>query len=170
MSRLSKSLYRVRSCRNRFEYSKTSGNFPPLVIIRLVQKFAWEIFNIISSDTALRIFHLGLWFSSSRDILFEGGGPLIAPWFLNIPKILKKRRAASLALITKMSCANLYANWSKNGGRRFPDVKHECYGKLSVKSVLKYTELGLCLQANIASVVLTYTTFSYIYRSKERRV
>ncbi len=32
------------------------------------------------------------------------------------------------------------ANRTKNGGRRLPDVKHECYGKLSVKSVLK----GLC--------------------------
>ena len=31
----------------------------------------------------------------------------------------------------------LYANRTKNGGRRLPDVKHECYGKLSVKSVLK---------------------------------
>ena len=35
-----------------------------------------------------------------------------------------------------MSCANLYANQTKNGGRRLPDVKHECYGKLSVKSFL----------------------------------
>ncbi len=32
------------------------------------------------------------------------------------------------------------ANRTKNGGRRLPDVKHECYGKLSVKSFLK--ELG----------------------------
>ncbi len=31
---------------------------------------------------------------------------------------------------------NLYANRTKNGGRRLPDVKHECYGKLSVKSFL----------------------------------
>ncbi len=37
----------------------------------------------------------------------------------------------------KVSCANLCANRTKNGGRRLPDVKHECYGKLSVKSVLK---------------------------------
>ncbi len=36
------------------------------------------------------------------------------------------------------SCANLYANRTKKGGRRLPDVKHECYGKLSVKSFLKY--------------------------------
>ncbi len=33
-----------------------------------------------------------------------------------------------------MSCVHLYANQTKNGGRRLPDVKHECYGKLSVKS------------------------------------
>ncbi len=31
----------------------------------------------------------------------------------------------------------VYGNWTKNGGRRLPDVKHECYGKLSVKSFLK---------------------------------
>ncbi len=35
-----------------------------------------------------------------------------------------------------MALANLYANRTKNGGRRLPDVKHECYGKLSVKSFL----------------------------------
>ncbi len=35
-----------------------------------------------------------------------------------------------------MSCANLNVNRTKNGGRRLPDVKHECYGKLSVKSFL----------------------------------
>ncbi len=39
--------------------------------------------------------------------------------------------------LERMSCANLYANRTKNGGRRLPDVKHECYGKLSVKSFLK---------------------------------
>ncbi len=37
----------------------------------------------------------------------------------------------------KMSCANLYANRTKKGGRRLPNVKHECYEKLTVKSVLK---------------------------------
>ncbi len=36
-----------------------------------------------------------------------------------------------------MSCSNLYAKRTKNGGRRLPDIKHECYGKLSVKSFLK---------------------------------
>ncbi len=56
---------------------------------------------------------------------------------------IKKQRATSLALITKMSCANLYANRTKNGGRRFPNVKHECYGKLSVKSFLKSCQM-LC--------------------------
>ena len=106
MSRLSKSLYHVRSCRKSSDYSKTLGNFLPLVIIRLVQKIAWEIFNIILSDTALPIFHLRLGCSSSRDILIEGGGPLICKRTQNI----KKLRAASLALIIKMSCASLCAN------------------------------------------------------------
>ena len=38
MSRLSKCLYHVRGCRNSSEYSKTVGNFLPLLIIRLGQK------------------------------------------------------------------------------------------------------------------------------------
>ncbi len=59
------------------------------------------------------------------------------PDFQKYPIYKKKRRAASLALIMKMSCANVHANRTKNGGRKLPDVKHECYGKLSVKSVLK---------------------------------
>ncbi len=67
--------------------------------------------------------------------------------------ILKEWRAASLALIMKMSCANLYANRTKNGGRILPDVKHECYGKLSVKSFLKeacysINHVGISLQVN----------------------
>ncbi len=49
-----------------------------------------------------------------------------------------------------MSCADLYANRTKNGGRRLPDVKHECYGKLSVKSVLKCWHLGVPINAYIA--------------------
>ena len=69
MSRLSKCLYHVRSCRNSSEYSKTLGNFLPLLIIRLAQKIVWDIFTIISSDAALPIFNLGLWCFSSRDIL-----------------------------------------------------------------------------------------------------
>ncbi len=34
-------------------------------------------------------------------------------------------------------CANLCANWSKDGGRKLPDVKHECYAKLSAITYLK---------------------------------
>ncbi len=69
MSRLSKCLYHVRSCRTSSEYSKTLGNFLPLLLIRLAQKIVWDIFTIISSDAALPIFNLSLWFFSSRDIL-----------------------------------------------------------------------------------------------------
>ncbi len=36
----------------------------------------------------------------------------------------------------------VYANRTKNGGRRLPDVEHECYGKLSIKSVLKCYNAG----------------------------
>ncbi len=83
MSRLLKSLYHLRSRRNSFEYSKTSGNFLPLLMIRLVRKFVWEIFNIISSDARCRIFNLGLWCCCIRGILIEGGGspcrPLMTP-------------------------------------------------------------------------------------------
>ena len=79
MSRLSKCLYHVRSCRNSSEYSKTSGNFLPLLIIRLAHKIVWDIFNIISSDVALLIFKLCLWCFSSRDILIEGGGSSCRP-------------------------------------------------------------------------------------------
>ncbi len=55
--------------------------------------------------------------------------------------ILKKPRAASLALIIKIFSANLCANRTKNGGRRLPDVKHECYAKLSVITYLKLNNL-----------------------------
>ncbi len=41
-----------------------------------------------------------------------------------------------------MSCANLYANRTKTGGRKLPDVKHECYAKLSVKSALNFLFLA----------------------------
>ncbi len=135
MSRLSKCLYNVRSCRNSSEYSKTAGNFLPLLIIRLVQKIVWQIFNIISSDAALPIFNLGLWCFSSRDILIRGGGspchPLISKNIHNIKK------TESLALIMKISSANLCVNLAKNGGRRLLVVKHECYAKLSVITYLK---------------------------------
>ncbi len=51
--------YNRWSCRNSSEYSKTWGNFLPLLIIRLAQKIVWDIFTIISSDAALPIFNLG---------------------------------------------------------------------------------------------------------------
>ncbi len=69
MSRLSKCLYHIRSCRNSSEYSKTLGNFLPLLIIRLAQTIVWDIFTTVSSDAALPIFNLGLWCFSSGDIL-----------------------------------------------------------------------------------------------------
>ncbi len=50
MSRLSRCLYQVGSCRNSSEYSKTLGNFLPLLLIRFAQKIVWDIFTIISSD------------------------------------------------------------------------------------------------------------------------
>ncbi len=70
-SRLSKCLYHVRSCRNSSEYSKTSGNFLPLLIIRLAQKIVWDIFTIISSDAALPIFKAGY-----RECYCAGGGKI----------------------------------------------------------------------------------------------
>ncbi len=79
ISRLSKCLYHVRSCRNSSEYSKTLGNFLPLLIIRLAQKIVLDIFTIISSDAALPIFNLGLWFFNSRDILNWGRGSPCRP-------------------------------------------------------------------------------------------
>ncbi len=69
MSRLSKSLCHTRSCRNSSEYSKTAGNFLPLLMIPLLRKLVWEIFNIISSDARFPIFYLRLWCCSSRGIL-----------------------------------------------------------------------------------------------------
>ncbi len=74
MSRLLKSLYQIRSCRNSSEYPKTSGNFLPLLMIRLVREFVWDIFNIISSDARFRIFNLDLWCCCIRGNLIEGGG------------------------------------------------------------------------------------------------
>ncbi len=47
----------------------------------------------------------------------------------------------------------LYANRTKNGGRRLPDVKHECYQKLSVKSVLK-ASLSLMQLAYMSHVII----------------
>ena len=59
------------------------------------------------------------------------------PDFQKYPQyIKKKRRAASLALIMKI-CSALCANRTKNGGRRLPVIKHECYAKLSVITYLK---------------------------------
>ncbi len=69
MFSLLKSLYHLRSCRNSSEYSKTSGNFLPLLMMRLVRKFVWEIFNIISSDVCFRIFYLDFWCCCIRGIL-----------------------------------------------------------------------------------------------------
>ncbi len=94
MSRLLKSLYHFRSCRNSSEYSKTLGNFLPLFMLRLVRKFVWEIFNTISSDARFRIFNLGLWFSCIRGILFEGGGSPCRPLMTSkSPKFQKTKNA-----------------------------------------------------------------------------
>ncbi len=95
MSRLLKSLYHLRSCRNSSEYSKTSGNFLPLLMIRLVRKFVWEIFNIISSDAHFRIFNLSLWCCCIRGILIGGGGspccPLMTHEYLKFQKTKNAR-------------------------------------------------------------------------------
>ncbi len=76
-----KCLYHARSCRNSSGYSKRVGNFLSLLIIRLVQKIVWVIFNIISSDACFRIFNLGLWFCCSRHLLIPRGGPPVTPWW-----------------------------------------------------------------------------------------
>ncbi len=92
MSRLLNSLYHLRSCRNSSDYSKTSGNFLPPLMIRLVPKFVWEIFNIIASDARFRIFNLALWCCCIRGILIEGGGPLVALWWPPNTQNFKKQK------------------------------------------------------------------------------
>ena len=93
MSRLSKILYRLRGCRNSSEYSKTAGNFLPLLMIWLVQKIAWEIFNIISSNAHFLIFNLGLWCCCSMGYLNWRRGshccPMMTPKY---PKSYKKQK------------------------------------------------------------------------------
>ncbi len=49
-----------------------------------------------------------------------------------------------------MYFASLCANRTKNGGRKLPDVKHECYAKLSVKSFLKCVHCSIFIFSNPA--------------------
>ncbi len=131
MSRLSISLYHEWSCTSKHILVRKNcrRRFPAFTnhLISSNKKIVCEIYDIhvISSDATLPIFHLGLSCSSSRDILIEK----------NTQNIIS-RRAASLSLIIKKSCANLCANQTKMDAGGCPSLNMNAMWSTSVNSDL----------------------------------